>query len=121
MADERSVPHDGKGGHGHPDKSPKVSEETDTPQRAEVSNYEIVEHWFTVAAERLGLRDDVAAVLRSSYREVQVQVPVKLSDDRIHVLSGFRVQHTVPAARTRAASASTPRSTSTRCGRSPSS
>jgi glutamate dehydrogenase (NAD(P)+) len=88
-----SVPHDGEGGHGHPDKSPKVSEEADTPQRAEVSNYEIVEHWFMVAAERLGLRDDEAAVLRSSYREVQVQVPVKLSDGRIHVFSGFRVQH----------------------------
>jgi glutamate dehydrogenase (NAD(P)+) len=32
-------------------------------------------------------------VLRSSYREVQVQVPVKLGDGRIHVFSGFRVQH----------------------------
>ena len=87
------VPHEGQDGHGHPDKSPKVSEESDAPQRAEVSNYEIVEHWFGVAAERLGLRDDVAAVLRSSYREVQVQVPVKLSDGKIHVFSGFRVQH----------------------------
>ena len=32
-------------------------------------------------------------MLRSSYREVQVQVPVKLGDGRIHVFSGFRVQH----------------------------
>jgi glutamate dehydrogenase (NAD(P)+) len=64
-----------------------------SPSRAEVSNYEIVEHWFKVAAERLELPDDVAAVFRSSYREVQVQVPVRLSDDRIHVLSGYRVQH----------------------------
>jgi glutamate dehydrogenase (NAD(P)+) len=32
-------------------------------------------------------------VLRSSYREVQVQIPVKLSDDRIHVFAGYRVQH----------------------------
>ena len=46
-----------------------------------------------LAAERLGLRDDVAAVLRSSYREVQVQVPVKLQDGKIHVFSGYRVQH----------------------------
>ncbi|HEV3378677.1 MAG TPA: Glu/Leu/Phe/Val dehydrogenase dimerization domain-containing protein, partial [Thermoleophilaceae bacterium] len=60
---------------------------------AEVSNYEIVSHWFGLAAERLGLRDDIAAVLRSSYREVQVQVPVKLQDGRIHVFSGYRVQH----------------------------
>jgi glutamate dehydrogenase (NAD(P)+) len=39
------------------------------------------------------VRDDVAAVLRSSYREVQVQIPVKLSDGKIHVFSGYRVQH----------------------------
>jgi glutamate dehydrogenase (NAD(P)+) len=31
--------------------------------------------------------------MRSSYREVQVQVPVTLSDGDIHVFSGFRVQH----------------------------
>jgi glutamate dehydrogenase (NAD(P)+) len=60
---------------------------------AEVSNFEIVSHYFDVAAERLGLRDDVAGVLRSSYREVQVQIPLKLSDGRIHTYSGYRVQH----------------------------
>jgi glutamate dehydrogenase (NAD(P)+) len=61
--------------------------------RAEVSNYEIVTHHFAAAAEALELPDDVAAVFRSSYREVQVQIPVKQSDGKIHVYSGFRVQH----------------------------
>jgi glutamate dehydrogenase (NAD(P)+) len=60
---------------------------------AELSNYEIVKHWFGVAAERLELSDDVTAVLRSSYREVRVQVPVRLGDGRVHVFSGYRVQH----------------------------
>ncbi len=60
---------------------------------AEVSNYEIVSHYFGVAAERLDLRDDVAAVLSSSYREVQVQIPVTLGDGRIHTYHGYRVQH----------------------------
>ena len=46
-----------------------------------------------MAAERLDLPDDVAAVLRSSYREVQVQVPVRLGDGKVHVFSGYRVQH----------------------------
>jgi hypothetical protein len=64
-----SGPHAGEG-HGEPDKSAKQTEEESAPKRAEVSNYEIVEHWFNVAAERLELPDDVAAVLRSSYREV---------------------------------------------------
>src|SRR4051794_16382662 len=67
--------------------------ETPKDQPAEISNWDIVNHYFDVATERLGLREDVAAVIRSSYREVQVQVPVSLSDGKIHVFSGFRVQH----------------------------
>jgi glutamate dehydrogenase (NAD(P)+) len=31
--------------------------------------------------------------MRSSYREVQVQIPVTLGDGKIHVFTGFRVQH----------------------------
>jgi glutamate dehydrogenase (NAD(P)+) len=98
-ADGPAVPQEGDSGehsgegHGEPDKSAKRTEEKPKPSRAEVSNYEIVEHWFKMAAERLELPDDIAAVFRSSYREVQVQVPVRLSDDNIHVFSGYRVQH----------------------------
>src|SRR4051812_24485487 len=61
--------------------------------RAEVSNYEIVSHYFDDAAERLELREDVSAVLKSSYREVQVQIPILRDGGHIHVYSGFRVQH----------------------------
>ena len=85
-------PHSGEG-HGRPDKSARQTEEEPAPKRAEISNYEIVEHWFHVAAERLELPEDVAAVFRSSYREVQVQVPVRLGDGKLHVFSGYRVQH----------------------------
>jgi Glu/Leu/Phe/Val dehydrogenase, dimerisation domain/Glutamate/Leucine/Phenylalanine/Valine dehydrogenase len=85
-------PHSGEG-HGPPDKSAKRTEEQPAPRRAEISNYEIVEHWFNIAAERLELADDVAAVFRSSYRELQVQVPVRLGDGKVHVFSGYRVQH----------------------------
>ncbi len=66
---------------------------TEAAPRAELSNYEIVRHWFALAAERIGLPDDVAAVMKSPYREVTVQVPVKLSDGKIHCFSGYRVQH----------------------------
>ena len=98
-ADGPSVPQEGDAGahagegHGEPDKSAKQTEEEPAPSRAEISNYEIVEHWFNVAAERLELPDDTAAVLRSSYREVQVQIPVRLGDGKVHVFSGYRVQH----------------------------
>jgi glutamate dehydrogenase (NAD(P)+) len=66
---------------------------TSATHPAEVSNWEIVNHYFDIAKERIGLRDDVAAVLRSCYREVQVQIPVTLGDGHMHVFSGFRVQH----------------------------
>jgi glutamate dehydrogenase (NAD(P)+) len=62
-------------------------------QRAEISNLDIVRHYFDGAAERLELRDDLRTVFWSPYREVTVQIPVKLSDGRIHVYSGYRIQH----------------------------
>jgi len=62
-------------------------------RRAEVSNFETVSHNFDLAADRLGIADDVRGVLQSAYREVQVQIPIKLSDERIHVYAGYRVQH----------------------------
>src|SRR5918998_838233 len=80
-------------GHGPSDKSPREANRDEAPQRAEVSNFEIVDHWFTRAADCLGVAEDVRAVLGSSYREVQVQIPVSLSDGKTHVFSGYRVQH----------------------------
>jgi glutamate dehydrogenase (NAD(P)+) len=62
-------------------------------RRAEISNYDIVRHWFHAAADRLGLDDDIRAVMLSAYREVQVQIPVRRTDGRIHVYAGYRVQH----------------------------
>ena len=75
------------------DRSPRVANRAAFTKPAEISSYEIVNHFFGLAAERLGLQDDIAAVLRSSYREVQVQIPVRRKDGRIHVYSGYRVQH----------------------------
>jgi glutamate dehydrogenase (NAD(P)+) len=61
--------------------------------RAELSSYETVNYWFDVAADRLELADDLRPVLRSAYREVQVQIPIKLADGRTHLFHGYRVQH----------------------------
>jgi hypothetical protein len=38
----------------------------------DLSSFELVNHYFDLAADRLGIPDDVPAVLRSSYREVPV-------------------------------------------------
>jgi glutamate dehydrogenase (NAD(P)+) len=94
MNDEATTPTGadpaGADGHGAPPESPR---ERGPGERAEVSNFEIVNHWFTLAADQLDVPGDVRAVLSSSYREVQVQIPVSLSDGKTHVFSGYRVQH----------------------------
>jgi glutamate dehydrogenase (NAD(P)+) len=83
----------------HPDKSPETVEKAKgtldgkPSSRAEVSNLEIVRHYFDIAAEHLGLAEDIRVVFWTPYREVTVQIPVKLSDGRTHVYSGYRIQH----------------------------
>jgi glutamate dehydrogenase (NAD(P)+) len=62
-------------------------------QRAEVSNLDIVRFYFDRAVERLGIPDDIRTVFWTPYREVTVQIPVKLSDGKTHVFSGYRIQH----------------------------
>jgi len=86
-----------------PDKSPQAVEKTlgeakaggepKPGQTAEISNLEIVRHYFDLAAERLKLPDDIRVVFWTPYREVTVQIPVKLADGKVHVFSGYRIQH----------------------------
>ena len=78
----------------HPDKSPETADKA--PARAhpaEVSNLEIVRHYFEIAADQLDLPDDLRVVFWTPYREVTVQIPVKLADGKTHVFSGYRIQH----------------------------
>src|SRR5688572_3452550 len=63
------------------------------PGRAPVSDLEIVKHYFDSACDRIGVPDDVRDVLRTSYRETVVQIPVRFADGKIHVFKGYRVQH----------------------------
>ena len=62
-------------------------------QHAEVSNLDIVRYYFDRAVERLELPDDLRTVFWEPYREVTVQIPVKLADGKIHIYSGYRIQH----------------------------
>jgi glutamate dehydrogenase (NAD(P)+) len=75
------------------DQSPRAANRAPKAVAAELTNFEIVSHYFDVAADRLGIEQDLRAVLRSAYREVQVQIPVRCLDGKIHVFSGYRVQH----------------------------
>jgi glutamate dehydrogenase (NAD(P)+) len=69
------------------------TETAHTARSAEVSNLDIVRFYFDGAAERLELPDDIRTVFWTPYREVTVQIPVKLSDGRVHTFSGYRIQH----------------------------
>lgn len=81
------------GRRAHPDKSPRVANRAPHAGLAETSSFDTVAHYFDVAADRLGIAEDVRTVIRTAYREVQVQIPVRLRDTGIHVFSGYRVQH----------------------------
>ncbi|MDO8213888.1 Glu/Leu/Phe/Val dehydrogenase [Conexibacter sp. CPCC 206217] len=64
-----------------------------TTAQAELSSFELVRHYFHLAADELALQDDLRDVLLRPYREVQVAIPMRLRDGRIRTFSGYRVQH----------------------------
>ena len=55
--------------------------------------FEEVNLFFDQAAERLGLAEGRREMLRRPWRELQVQVPVRMDDGHINVYNGFRIQH----------------------------
>jgi glutamate dehydrogenase (NAD(P)+) len=68
------------------------------PRRAgepsdEMSPFEAASYFFHQCADRLELADEKREVLASSYRELAVQVPLRMDDGRLVVYRGYRVQH----------------------------
>ena len=55
--------------------------------------HEAVTEYFNQAARLIHLDDEMAAILRSSYREIAVQVPLRLDNGELLVARGYRVQH----------------------------
>ncbi len=55
--------------------------------------HEAVNQYFTDAARILDLDAELHAVLTTPYREITVQVPVRLDDGDLIVARGYRVQH----------------------------
>ncbi len=50
---------------------------------------------FDEAANRLGLDEGLAKVLRTPAKELTVHIPVTLDDGRLEVFTGYRVQHSI--------------------------
>ena len=55
--------------------------------------FEMVNSYFDEAAWVIRLKDDLYKVLKTSYREIAVQVPVRRETGELQVFQGYRVQH----------------------------
>ena len=76
--------------------SQTTSTGTDRPSvapRADLSPFEAVTLFFDRAADHVHMSDEVREVLRIPYRELRVQVPVRMDDGTRRVFTGYRVQH----------------------------
>src|SRR5207244_13522585 len=69
-----------------PDRSPGAA-------RTRRSGKAIVVSEFDRAANLINLEDYMRRILMSPFREVQVEVPVRMDDGRIEVFTGYRIQH----------------------------
>jgi glutamate dehydrogenase (NAD(P)+) len=61
--------------------------------RAKVSDLEVVHHHFNKAWDSLGYADDIRKVFWEPYREVSVQIPIKMAGGQTEVFTGYRIQH----------------------------
>ncbi len=53
----------------------------------------ITDEQFLIAAEEMKLEDDIRMLLRTPYRELIVQIPVRMDDGHLELFHGYRVQH----------------------------
>src|ERR1044072_8048420 len=79
------------------------------PSRAPMSGRAIVQNQFDRAADLINLEAYMRKILMSPFREVQVEVPVRMDDGRIEVLTGDRIEHKGARAPGRRAPAPPPR------------
>jgi glutamate dehydrogenase (NAD(P)+) len=64
-----------------------------TAATRELTPFEEVNLFFDESAERLALPNGCREMLRQPWRELRVQVPVRMDDGHIEVFTGYRVQH----------------------------
>ena len=59
----------------------------------EANPFAAVNHYFDLGATAAGIENDYRVLLKTPYREMRVEVPVRMDDGRLEVLIGYRVQH----------------------------
>jgi glutamate dehydrogenase (NAD(P)+) len=61
--------------------------------REGLTAFQAVNHYFEEAARIIDLDEEMYSILTSTYREIAVQVPVRLDNGDLIVVKGYRVQH----------------------------
>lgn len=64
-----------------------------TDHHAHLDFNRITDEQFGVAAEHMRLESEIQALLRSPYRELGVQIPVRMDNGKLALFHGYRVQH----------------------------
>ncbi len=58
-----------------------------------VDSWQVAQHQFDIAAERLHLDQALRVILRQTQRELTVHFPVKMDDGTVRMFTGYRIQH----------------------------
>ena len=65
----------------------------ETLPTAHIDFNRITDEQFQAAADHMGLEPDIQMILRTPYRELIVQIPVRMDDGHLEMFHGYRVQH----------------------------
>jgi glutamate dehydrogenase (NAD(P)+) len=91
------MPEDHRSTGVHTETPPGTGGAASEPTAAEVHErltpFQSVNLQFERAAELLGLSEDLRIALKTPYREVMVELPLRCDDGEIRTFSGYRVQH----------------------------
>ena len=58
-----------------------------------INNYENTNRLFDKAADLVELDEDTRLLLKTPFREIQVEVPIRTDAEELDVFVGYRVQH----------------------------
>ena len=58
-----------------------------------INNYENTNRLFDKAADLIELDEETRLLLKTPFREIQVEVPIRTDAEELDVFVGYRVQH----------------------------
>lgn len=67
--------------------------DADAQPKARLDFNRITDEQFQIAADHMKLEEEIQLLLRYPYRELIVQIPVRMDDGRLELFHGYRVQH----------------------------